>query len=72
MTPEVKKYQIEKTLTAPYLGENDQVINGYTLRVRFIEFDELHEINVPDLSPESVKLKLDQAIKNREAVRDLG
>lgn len=67
-----KKYQIEKTLTTTYLGENDQVISGFTLRVRLIEFDELHEINVPDLSPENVSLKIDQVVKDREAVRDLG
>lgn len=67
-----KKYQIEKTLTTTYLGENDQVISGFTLRVRLIEFDELHEINVPDLSPENVSLIIDQVVKDREAVRDLG
>jgi len=69
---EGKKYQIEKTTTTTYLGENDQVVSGYSLKVRFLDFDELHEINVPDMTPENVKLILDRSVADREAVRDLG
>ena len=69
---EQKKYQIEKTTTTTYLGENDNVISGFSLKVRFIEFDELHEINVPDMQPENVKSFLDQAVSDREKIRDLG
>ena len=70
--PENKKYQIEKSSTTTYLDENDNVVSGYALKVRFIEFDELHEINVPDMQPENVKLILDRAVADREAIRDLG
>lgn len=69
---EGKKYQIEKTRPTSYMGELDQVINGYSIRVRLFDFDELHEINLPDISPETVSLAVNRLIADREAISNLG
>lgn len=69
---EGKKYKIEKTRPISYMGELDQVINGYSVRVRLFDFDELHEINLPNISPETVSKAVNQLISDREALSNLG
>jgi len=69
---ELKKYQIEKTRPDPYLDETGSVVNGFSVRVRFTAFDEVHEIQTPDLKPDTVKNLIEDLLSQREAISDLG
>lgn len=72
MINELKKYQIEKTRPDPYLDETGSVVNGFSVRVRFTAFDEVHEIQTPDLKPDTVKNLIEDLLSQREAISDLG
>lgn len=67
-----KRYVIEKTAPNTYLGEMERVINGYRVRVLLVEFDELHEFNVEDIEPETVKAKVEKLLEDREGLKSLG
>jgi hypothetical protein len=69
---EGKKYKVEKTMNNPYLDQMGSVIDGFTIRVRLFEFDEVHELKTPNLNLETVQNAIEELISNREALRDLG
>lgn len=67
-----KKYKVEKTSRYPYLDETDKVIDGYLVRVRLFEFDEVHEVKVPTLEPAIVETSINDLLDQRSAINNLG
>lgn len=66
------EFQILSTSNTLYLDRGGQPVNGYRLRVQLTEFDEIHDVNVPNLNPEVVRQVIDVLVAQRKALRDLG
>lgn len=65
-------FQIENTQNTLYLDKGGQPVNGYRIRVRLLQWDELHDINVPSLDPPIVAAAVQKLIEQRTALDNLG
>lgn len=65
-------YKIESTQNTLYIDQGGRPINGYLVRVMLNGFNEIHEINVPDLNPETVNRAIMRLLEQREALANLG
>ncbi len=72
MVDQLKKYVIEKTRGEPYLDKTNNVINGFIVTVLFVDFDEMHEIKVPDMKTETVKNAIELLLSERNGLQNLG
>lgn len=65
-------FAIENTQNTLYLDKGGQPVNGYRIRVRLLQWDELHDINVPSMDPQVVAEAIQKLIAQRQALADLG
>ena len=69
---EGKRYQIERVRSFPYLNEMDELIDGFSIRVRFTDYDEIQEIKVPNTNPETVRKAVETRLQERDQLTQLG
>lgn len=67
-----QRYTIEKTASTTYLDNRNNAIKGYTVFVQLLDYDEFHEINVPNLNENTVKKEIDKLLANRDKLASLG
>jgi len=65
-------YKIERTQPTVYLDKGGRAVRGFAVYVLLVEFDEVHEINVPSLSPDTVSEAIEGLIEQRKALAALG
>jgi hypothetical protein len=66
------EYMITNTAPAIYLDKGGKAINGFTVYVLLIDFDELHNVNVPSLAEKDVKPAVETLLAQRKALAKLG
>jgi len=69
---EGKRYKVEKTRPETYLDNANEVVTGFSIRVRLFDYDEIHDLQLPNLNPETVKAEIEKLLADRDAVNDLG
>ena len=67
-----RAFVIERTTSTVYLDEGNNPITGFEIRVRLVEFDEIHEINVPNLKAPTVEEAATNLPEDRRALAELG
>lgn len=65
-------YAIERTQPTVYLDKGGRAVRGFAVYVLLVDFDEVHEINVPSLSPDIVSEAIESLIEQRTALAGLG
>jgi len=65
-------YRIERTQPTVYLDKGGRAVQGFTVYVLLHDFDEVHELRVPSLSPDVVSEAAEALIKQRTALAGLG
>ncbi len=48
-----------------YTDATNRVVNGFRVFFRIVAFDEVHELFVPNLSPDVVKAAISKMVKDR-------
>jgi len=66
------KYKVTLTEPTVYLDQGGKAVTGFLVRVYFPDFDEIHELRVPNLKPETVKVAAETLLEQREALALLG
>jgi hypothetical protein len=64
-------FTVEHTQSTVYLNRSGTAIQGYLVIVNLPEFDEVHELRVPDLKPETVKRAAEELYQQRKALAGL-
>ena len=65
-------YTILDTQPTVYQDKSKGVINGVLVRFRMDAYDEVHEIRIPELKVATVKLAIEKAVQERDALAELG
>lgn len=65
-------YHIERTQPTVYLDKGGRAIQGFTVYVFLDDFDEVHELRVPSLSPDVVSKAAEALVEQRTALAELG
>ena len=65
-------YSIERTAPTVYLNESGQAVQGFLVFVRLDDYDELHEVRVPNLTPKTVEAAVNKLVASRDALANLG
>jgi len=66
------EYTVQSTVPTVYLDKAGKAVQGYLVYVYFHEFDEVHQVNTPSLSPTLVKAAAEALLKDRKALVNLG
>ena len=72
MPEKEQTYIIERTQNTTYLDDAQTVVDGYVIRLRLVNFDEVHQLRVPSLDPKTVKAAANKLVAQRAALDDLG
>lgn len=67
-----REWVVERTTDTVYLDEGNNPISGFEVTIRLIAFDELHNLNVPNIRLETVEAAANQLLEKRQALADLG
>lgn len=65
-------YTIIDTTPAVYQDKTKGIVNGVLVRFRIDNYDEVHEIRVPELKVDLVKTEIERLIHERDALAELG
>lgn len=65
-------YNIERTQPTVYLDKGGRAVQGFTVYVLLADFDEVHELRVPSLSPDIVSEAAKALVEQRTALAELG
>ncbi len=65
-------YEIISTAPAIVRGNTGGVETGYTVTVLLTEFGEYHEVKTNSLDPKKVKPLIDDLLKQRRALAEMG
>jgi len=65
-------YKVERTQPTVYIDKGGRPIQGFIVYVHLVDFDEIHELSVPSLSPDIVSAAADDLIEQRQALAELG
>jgi len=68
----MSNYVVERTQPTMYLDKGGKPVRGFVVYVNLIQWDELHEVNVPSLKPEVVESAIQELIEYRTALQELG
>ena len=66
------RYTIERVTNHTYLDETQSVVDGFEVRVRLHEFNEVRTIRVENDHPETIREKMEQVLERRSALEKLG
>lgn len=64
-------YKVTATQPFTYLDSLNQIVNGFRVFVTLTQFDEVHQVMVPNLNPETVKSAVQTLVTNRKALSQL-
>jgi len=68
----MSSYRVERTQPTVYIDKGGRAVQGFTVYVHLVDFDEIHELNVPSLSPDVVSEAADRLVEQRTALAELG
>jgi len=71
MADEVK-FRIERVQNVTYLDEARNVVDGFQVTFRMLDFDEVRTVNVPTDDPIEIEAAALLAVERREALASLG
>jgi len=71
MADEVK-FRIERVQNVTYLDEARNVVDGFQVTFRMLDFDEVRTVNVPTDDPIDIETAALLAVERREALASLG
>ena len=71
MADEVK-FRIERVQNVTYLDEARNVVDGFQVTFRMLDFDEVRTVNVPTDDPIDIEAAALLAVERREALASLG
>jgi len=71
MADEVK-FRIERVQNVTYLDEARNVVDGFQVTFRMLDFDEVRTVNVPTDDPIDIEGAALLAVERREALASLG
>ncbi len=66
------RYSIERTSDTVYQDERGQAIKGKLVLVRLPDYDELHELTLPNINPATVKKAAEKLVSDRDLLAGLG
>jgi len=65
-------YRIERTQPTVYLDKGGRAVQGFTVYVDLVDFDEIHELHVPSLDPDIVSEAATKLLEQRTNLAALG
>lgn len=65
------KFSVVSTQPYTYQDATSRLVHGYRVFFKIIQFDEVHEVNVPNLDPLTVQAAVGPIIANREKLAQL-
>lgn len=65
------RFNIERVESTVYLDNSGKAINGYRIYVHLNEYDETHDLNVPNIQEATVKKAVDTLLTRRDALSKL-
>ena len=66
------KFRIERVQNVTYLDEARNVVDGFQVTFRMLDFDEVRTVNVPTDDPIDIEAAALLAVERREALAALG
>lgn len=66
------KFTVDKTMPTVYLNNANQAVSGFIVFVTFPEFDETHEVKVPNLAEKTVNDAIQKLYDQRVKLANLG
>jgi len=66
------RFLIERTAPTVYLDARGNAVQGFLVLVHLTDYDELHEVRVPNLTPATVEKEINKLLANRDALANLG
>ncbi len=70
--PERKRYVITSTVSTTYIEGGSRVVDGFTVWVNLLEWNESHSIKVKTLNPTLIDTEVKKLITDREKLDTLG
>ncbi len=70
--PEKKRYVVTSTVSSTFLEGGSHVVEGYTVWVNLLDWNESHSIKVKSLNPSVVDAEVKKLIIDREKLDGLG
>jgi hypothetical protein len=68
----MSKYTIIDTQPTVYQDKSKGVLNGVLVRFRIDDYDETHEVRVPDMNVKNVQDAIEKVVKQRDDLAALG
>jgi len=68
----MSEYRVERTQPTVYLDKGGRAVQGFTVYVELVAFDEIHELHVPSLDPNVVSEAADKLLEQRTNLAALG
>lgn len=65
-------YQITQVTPTTYMNTRGQAVNGYLVFVYLPEFEETHELRLPNINENTVKTASDKLVEDRRKLAKLG
>ena len=65
-------YEITKTAPQMYIDEAGQVVQGYRIHYRNVEFNEADFVDVPNKAETTVKFAIEKEVTDRKKISMLG
>lgn len=66
------KYTIVDTQPTVYQDAVKGIVNGVLIRFTLTDYDEVHEIRLPDMNVKSVQAAIEKVLASRDALAALG
>lgn len=70
--PERKRYNVTSTVSTTYLEGGSRVVEGFTVWVNLLDWNEAHSIKVKSLNPTVIDTEVRKLITEREKLDNLG
>ncbi len=70
--PERKRYSITSTVSTTYIEGGSRVVDGFTVWVNLLDWNESHSIKVKSLNPTVIDTEVKKLIADREKLDNLG
>jgi len=63
-----KEFAVESVINYPYLDQGNEMIDGFMVRVRLIDFDEIRSFKIKSDDPELIKAKCLEIVTKRKQI----
>ncbi len=72
VTMAAKGYSVSRVTPETYLDNSQKVVQGFRVTITLIEFDEVHELQVPSIDEKIVTAAAEKLLTQRQKLAQLG